>query len=202
MRVTISRGPWDRAPRSGPAWIRSPSAPPPSLLILCLKQTKTFKNIYISKAKQEKQNFKKTIYFFFSADWSLEALLYKWDMKCVHIPLESFGANKEDIAESALPGRHTVEMLVISFAKKDCLWIIPTYRLFWGNVNTDLQPIVPIRTQTILASWEWVQALDLKMVRSVGLKRLWWVTWTTLVGYKAMKTKINTPVRKRTWTVL
>eukprot|EP00069_Balaena_mysticetus_P013151 bmy_21938T0 len=52
-----------------------------------------------------------------SADWSLEALLYKWDMKCVHIPLESFGADKEDIAESALPGRHTVEMLVISFAK-------------------------------------------------------------------------------------
>jgi len=38
-------------------------------------------------------------------------------MKCVHIPLESFGADKEDIAESALPGRHTVEMLVISFAK-------------------------------------------------------------------------------------
>ncbi|KAB0400706.1 hypothetical protein E2I00_008333, partial [Balaenoptera physalus] len=52
-----------------------------------------------------------------NADWSLEALLYKWDMKCVHIPLESFGADKEDIAESALPGRHTVEMLVISFAK-------------------------------------------------------------------------------------
>ncbi|XP_047614310.1 histone-arginine methyltransferase METTL23 isoform X2 [Phacochoerus africanus] len=52
-----------------------------------------------------------------SADWSLEALLYKWDMKCVHIPLESFGADEEAIAESALPGRHTVEMLVISLAK-------------------------------------------------------------------------------------
>ncbi|XP_021483419.1 histone-arginine methyltransferase METTL23 [Meriones unguiculatus] len=54
-----------------------------------------------------------------SADWSLEGLLYKWDMKCVHVPLESFDADKEDIAESTLPGRHTVEMLVISFAK-DC----------------------------------------------------------------------------------
>ncbi|KAG8507465.1 Methyltransferase-like protein 23, partial [Galemys pyrenaicus] len=52
-----------------------------------------------------------------SADWSLEALLYKWDMKCVHIPLGSFDADKEDLAESALPGRHTVEMLVISSAK-------------------------------------------------------------------------------------
>ncbi|KAM5273798.1 histone-arginine methyltransferase METTL23 isoform 1-T1 [Ctenodactylus gundi] len=52
-----------------------------------------------------------------SADWSLEPLLYKWDMKCVHVPLESFGADKEDLAESALPGRHTVEMLVISAAK-------------------------------------------------------------------------------------
>lgn len=38
-------------------------------------------------------------------------------MKCVHIPLESFGADKEDIAESVFPGRHTVEMLVISFVK-------------------------------------------------------------------------------------
>uniref|UniRef100_G3T025 Methyltransferase 23, arginine n=2 Tax=Elephantidae TaxID=9780 RepID=G3T025_LOXAF len=52
-----------------------------------------------------------------SADWSLEALLYKWDMKCVHVPLQSFDADREDIAESALPGRHTVEMLIISFAK-------------------------------------------------------------------------------------
>ncbi|KAM6163509.1 histone-arginine methyltransferase METTL23 [Rhynchocyon petersi] len=52
-----------------------------------------------------------------SADWSLEALLYKWDMKCIHIPLESFEADRGDIAESALPGRHTIEMLIISFAK-------------------------------------------------------------------------------------
>lgn len=67
-----------------------------------------------------RQNRKSMIFqrqFIFSADCSLEALLYKWDMKCVHIPLESFDADKEDIAESALPGRHTVEMLVISFAK-------------------------------------------------------------------------------------
>jgi hypothetical protein len=61
-------------------------------------------------------NFKNNL-FLLSADWSLEALLYKWDMKCVHIPLESFDADKENIAESALPGRHTVEMLIISFAK-------------------------------------------------------------------------------------
>lgn len=53
-----------------------------------------------------------------SADWSLEALLYKWGMKCVHIPLESFDADKDDIAESTLPGRHTIEMMVISFAKE------------------------------------------------------------------------------------
>lgn len=73
-------------------------------------------NENVSEAKQENVILKNNL-FFFSADWSLEALLYKWDMKCVHIPLESFDADKEDIAESALPGRHTVEMLVISFAK-------------------------------------------------------------------------------------
>ncbi|XP_006886245.1 PREDICTED: methyltransferase-like protein 23 [Elephantulus edwardii] len=52
-----------------------------------------------------------------SADWSLEALLYKWDMRCVHVPLKSFDADKEELADSALPGRHTIEMLIISSAK-------------------------------------------------------------------------------------
>ncbi|MEJ1269264.1 methyltransferase-like protein 23 isoform X1 [Cricetulus griseus] len=52
-----------------------------------------------------------------SADWSLEGLLYKWDMKCVHVPLKSFEANKENIAGSTLPGRHTIEMLVVSLSK-------------------------------------------------------------------------------------
>ncbi|XP_062071709.1 histone-arginine methyltransferase METTL23 isoform X3 [Lepus europaeus] len=52
-----------------------------------------------------------------SADWSLEALLYKWEMRCVHVPLGSFQADKEHIADSALPGRHTIEMLVISRAE-------------------------------------------------------------------------------------
>lgn len=52
-----------------------------------------------------------------SADWSLEALLYKWEMRCAHVPLGSFDADKEHIADSALPGRHTVEMLVISRAE-------------------------------------------------------------------------------------
>lgn len=60
-----------------------------------------------------------SFYFkYFSADWSLEALLYKWDMKCVHIPLRVFDADQEDLAESALPGRHTIEMMVISLAKE------------------------------------------------------------------------------------
>lgn len=57
------------------------------------------------------------IFIFFSAECSLEALLYKWELQCIHIPLESFGADKEHLAESALPGRHTVEMMIISLAK-------------------------------------------------------------------------------------
>ncbi|NP_083141.3 histone-arginine methyltransferase METTL23 [Mus musculus] len=72
--------------------------------------------VYFLMQKNPKVQFWST-YQVRSADWSLEGLLYKWDMKCVHIPLESFDADKEDIAESTLPGRHTVEMLIISFAK-------------------------------------------------------------------------------------
>uniref|UniRef100_A0A5F9DEK3 Uncharacterized protein n=1 Tax=Oryctolagus cuniculus TaxID=9986 RepID=A0A5F9DEK3_RABIT len=48
---------------------------------------------------------------------SLEFLLHKWDVKYVQITLESFDADKEHIADTAHPGRHTTEMLVISFAE-------------------------------------------------------------------------------------
>ncbi|XP_001380600.2 histone-arginine methyltransferase METTL23 [Monodelphis domestica] len=58
-----------------------------------------------------------TTYQVRSAECSLEALLYKWELQCIHIPLESFGADREHLAESALPGRHTVEMMIISLAK-------------------------------------------------------------------------------------
>ncbi|XP_064172008.1 methyltransferase-like protein 23 isoform X1 [Anguilla rostrata] len=49
-----------------------------------------------------------------SADWSIEALLHKWNLKCVDIPLESFEANTEHLAGSSLPGSHMVQMMVIS----------------------------------------------------------------------------------------
>lgn len=73
--------------------------------------------VYFLMQKNPKVQFWST-YQVRSADWSLEALLYKWDMKCVHIPLQAFDADQEDLAESALPGRHTVEMMVISLAKE------------------------------------------------------------------------------------
>uniref|UniRef100_A0A8D0GT77 Histone-arginine methyltransferase METTL23 n=1 Tax=Sphenodon punctatus TaxID=8508 RepID=A0A8D0GT77_SPHPU len=62
-----------------------------------------------------------TTYQVRSADWSIEALLYKWELKCLQVPLESFGANKEQLAGSSLPGRHTVEMMILMLARgKHC----------------------------------------------------------------------------------
>lgn len=49
-----------------------------------------------------------------SANWSIEALLYKWNLKCIHIPLETFSADEEHLAGSTLPGSHTVHMMVIT----------------------------------------------------------------------------------------
>nr|XP_005993262.1 PREDICTED: methyltransferase-like protein 23 isoform X2 [Latimeria chalumnae]XP_014342261.1 PREDICTED: methyltransferase-like protein 23 isoform X2 [Latimeria chalumnae] len=49
-----------------------------------------------------------------STDWSLEALLYKWGLKCIHIPLESFDANEDNLEVSALLGGHTIYMMVIT----------------------------------------------------------------------------------------
>ncbi|XP_048448416.1 methyltransferase-like protein 23 isoform X6 [Rhincodon typus] len=49
-----------------------------------------------------------------SADWSIESLLYKWNLKCVHIPLETFEADEEFLAGSNLPGSHTIQMMIIT----------------------------------------------------------------------------------------
>ncbi|KAL8163157.1 UNVERIFIED_CONTAM: Methyltransferase-like protein 23 [Gekko kuhli] len=49
-----------------------------------------------------------------SADWSIQGLLYKWEMESICVPLQSFEANKEQLADSPLPGRHTIEMMVIT----------------------------------------------------------------------------------------
>ncbi|XP_041719591.1 methyltransferase-like protein 23 isoform X2 [Coregonus clupeaformis] len=47
-----------------------------------------------------------------SADWSIEALLHKWNLKCLNIPLEKFHANKDQLAGSTLPGSHAVQMII------------------------------------------------------------------------------------------
>uniref|UniRef100_A0A8B9VXK1 Methyltransferase like 23 n=1 Tax=Anas zonorhyncha TaxID=75864 RepID=A0A8B9VXK1_9AVES len=60
-----------------------------------------------------------TTYQVRSADWSIEALLYKWKLKNTPVPLHSFGADKEHLAGSSLPGRHTIEMMIISLARSD-----------------------------------------------------------------------------------
>ncbi|KAM8796864.1 histone-arginine methyltransferase METTL23 [Eudromia elegans] len=60
-----------------------------------------------------------TTYQVRSADWSIEALLCKWKLRNIHVPLQSFNADKEHLAGSSLPGRHTIEMMIISLAKSD-----------------------------------------------------------------------------------
>ncbi|KAM9371381.1 histone-arginine methyltransferase METTL23 [Phaethornis superciliosus] len=60
-----------------------------------------------------------TTYQVRSADWSIEALLCKWKLKNVPVPLHSFGADQEHLASSPLPGRHTIEMMIISLAQSD-----------------------------------------------------------------------------------
>ncbi|KAM8992009.1 histone-arginine methyltransferase METTL23 [Ara ararauna] len=60
-----------------------------------------------------------TTYQVRSADWSIEAFLYKWKLRSIPIPLHSFGADKEHLASSSLPGRHTIEMMIISLAQAD-----------------------------------------------------------------------------------
>ncbi|NP_001086389.1 methyltransferase-like protein 23 [Xenopus laevis] len=59
-----------------------------------------------------------TTYQVRSADWSVEALLCKWNLKCTNVPLKTFDADNECLAGSELPGRHTVQMMIITLDRK------------------------------------------------------------------------------------
>ncbi|XP_061472319.1 histone-arginine methyltransferase METTL23 [Rhineura floridana] len=59
-----------------------------------------------------------TTYQIRSADWTIEGLLHKWEMESICVPLQSFEANKEQLADSSLPGRHTIEMMIITTKKQ------------------------------------------------------------------------------------
>lgn len=52
-----------------------------------------------------------------SSDWSLETLLHRWNLDCVEVPLGQFGADKPELAGSSLPGRHSIQMMIISRAE-------------------------------------------------------------------------------------
>lgn len=55
-----------------------------------------------------------TTYQLRSSDWSVEALLARWSMRCELVPLAEFEADKPELAGSRLPGNHSVQMLVIA----------------------------------------------------------------------------------------
>lgn len=54
-----------------------------------------------------------------SCDWSMEALLRRWRLRCVHISLESFGADGPEVGGSTLPGRHSIQMMVITVEEEE-----------------------------------------------------------------------------------
>ncbi|KAM9843582.1 histone-arginine methyltransferase METTL23 [Aulostomus maculatus] len=54
-----------------------------------------------------------------SADWSIDALLHRWKLNCVDIQLETFDADKSELAGSTLPGRHNIQMMTITLKTED-----------------------------------------------------------------------------------
>ncbi|XP_050735480.1 histone-arginine methyltransferase METTL23-like [Eriocheir sinensis] len=49
-----------------------------------------------------------------ASDWSLEHLLHKWNLSCTQLPLLTFDADRTNIAESNLPGSHTIHVFQIT----------------------------------------------------------------------------------------
>ncbi|XP_029015829.1 histone-arginine methyltransferase METTL23-like isoform X3 [Betta splendens] len=56
-----------------------------------------------------------------SADWSIEVLLHRWKLSCVEIQLDTFNANKGELAGSTLPGCHIIQMMIITLKSEDGL---------------------------------------------------------------------------------
>lgn len=54
-----------------------------------------------------------------SADWSIEALLHRWNLNCVDIQLETFDADKAELAGSTLPGNKSILMMIITLKTED-----------------------------------------------------------------------------------
>ncbi|KAL3053171.1 hypothetical protein OYC64_005663 [Pagothenia borchgrevinki] len=54
-----------------------------------------------------------------SADWSIEVLLNRWKMSCVDVDLETFDADKSELAGSSLPGNHSIDMMIITLETGD-----------------------------------------------------------------------------------
>ncbi|KAI3359816.1 hypothetical protein L3Q82_013819 [Scortum barcoo] len=54
-----------------------------------------------------------------SADWSIEALLHRWKLNCIDVRLETFDADKPELAGSSLPGNHSVLMMIITLKTED-----------------------------------------------------------------------------------
>ncbi|CAH1793408.1 unnamed protein product, partial [Owenia fusiformis] len=54
-----------------------------------------------------------------SSDWSIEGLLLKWNLNCNQVPLPDFDADSGNIAESDLPGPHTIHMYVMTYNDVD-----------------------------------------------------------------------------------
>ncbi|XP_037545097.1 methyltransferase-like protein 23 [Nematolebias whitei] len=55
-----------------------------------------------------------TTYQVRSADWSIQVLLHRWNLNCVEVQLDEFGAEEPELAGSSLPGSHSVQMMIIS----------------------------------------------------------------------------------------
>lgn len=51
----------------------------------------------------------------------MQPLLRRWNLRCVDVRLDSFGADKPDLAGSRLPGRHRILMTVITLDRTRAL---------------------------------------------------------------------------------
>ncbi|XP_003976466.1 histone-arginine methyltransferase METTL23 [Takifugu rubripes] len=81
-----------------------------------------FEDVFFSVAFLLRKNPKAqfwTTYQERSADWSVDELLRRWNLSCANIPLDSFGADKPDLARSALPGRHHIRMTVVTLGRAE-----------------------------------------------------------------------------------
>lgn len=147
----------------------------------CFYDTKDFEDVIVTVSFLLKRNPGSEFWCTYqerSSNRSIEHLLSKWQLQCLHVPLSTFDADSPNIAGSHLPGNHTIHMLVVSTTGTDCdrLWMWHSTMWLWPRPLL-LITVALFAGQCVVVKWN---KSDLGSSQKIGRRfplNKWYQMW-------------------------